>query len=110
MSTNTIPPDVSAQERWIVHHRVDAIRVEHRQTGTDTAETYVHLSAGKVTVCWGDTDFRKVARLDLSWATVVSPAYGVTERVEAREKWEKANARELAEYKRLKAKFEAGNG
>lgn len=105
-----MPPDVSAKERWIVRHRVDAIRVEHRQTGADTAETYVHLSAGKVTVCWEDTDFRKVARLDLSWATVVSPNYGVAERVEAREKWEKANARELAEYKRLKAKFEAGNG
>ena len=109
MSEKTIPQDVTAEERWIVKNRVQAIRVEYRQTGTDTADTFVHLtpSEGKP-VCWKDSTFRKVARLELGYATVVEPHYGVRDRVEAREKWEKANARELAEYRRLKAKFEGG--
>lgn len=106
MSTERIPDSVTEQERWIVKHRVDTVKVEYRQTGTDTAETYVTLIAGKEKVTWLDKNFNKVAQLQLGYNTVVSPRYGVRERVEARDKWEKANARELAEFKRLKAKFE----
>lgn len=102
-----IPAPVTPEERWIVHNRVDSVRVEYRQTGTDTAETYVHLTAGDRTVCWRDTTFKKVARLELSWATLVEPVYGLREKVEARDKWEKANAKELAEYQRLKLKYGA---
>lgn len=105
-----IPDSVTEQERWIVKHQVDTVKVEHRQTGADTAETYVTLIAGKEKVTWRDHVFKKVARLDLSWATVASPNYGVAERVAAREAWERDNAKELAEYERLKAKFEAGDG
>ena len=103
----TIPATVTPEERWICNNRVDSIRVENRQTGTDTSATYVHLSAGKAKAVWESSTFNKVARLSLSWATIAEPNYGVRERVEAREKWEKANAAELATYKRLKAKYEA---
>lgn len=101
-----IPDPVSEQERWIVHHRPDSIRVEYRQTGADTAETYVHLSEREQTVCWLDRTFRAVADLDLSHASIAKPEYGVRERVLDREKYEKNNAAELATYRRLKAKFE----
>lgn len=106
MADEKIPAAVTDEEKWIAHHRVDSIRVESRQTGVDTAETYVHLTAGSVTAVWRSSTFNKVAKLSLSWASIAEPAYGVRERVEAREKWEKANARELSEYKRLKSKFE----
>lgn len=101
------PADASKQERWIAKNRVISIRAEYRQTGADTAESYVHLtpSSGEA-VCWLESTFRKVARLEFGTGTVAAPAYGVRERVEAREKWEKANAQELADYQRLKAKFE----
>lgn len=101
-----IPEPVSQEAQWIVHNRVDTVRVEYRQTGTDTAETYVHLKAGSKEVCWHDSTFKKVARLELSSSTLVEPVYGLRDKVEAREKWEKANAAELATYHRLKAKYE----
>lgn len=106
MTEETIPRSVTDRERWIARHQVEAIRVEYRQTGADTAETYVHLtskSGGKV--CWLDSSFRSVATLELSWATCVRAHPGIREAVEAREEWEKRNRRELAEYERLKAKF-----
>lgn len=105
--SESIPPDVSEQERWICHNHVESVRAEYRQTGTDTAESYVHLKpvTGKA-VCWLESTFRKVARLEFGTGTVAQPGYGVCERVKAREAWEKSNAKELAEYKRLKAKFE----
>lgn len=109
--TNKVPPDVTDQERWIVKNPVIAIRAEHRQTGTDTASTYLHLTPinGKP-VCWLESTFRKVARLEIGTCTVAAPIYGLREKVEAREKWEKDNERELAEYRRMKAKFEGSEG
>lgn len=100
-----IPEPVSEQEKWVVHHFVDSIRVEYRQTGTDTAETYVHLTSGKDKVCWHESTFKRVAEVELSYSTIVKPKYGLREKVEAREKWEKANAAELATYRRLKEKY-----
>lgn len=106
MSEERIPAPVTDQERWIAKHYVDTVKVEHRQTGTDTAETFVTLIAGKDRVTWRKETFCKVARLELSYNTVVEPNYGVRDRVRAREAWEKANDEELAEYKRLRSKFE----
>ncbi len=102
-----VPPEVTEQEKWIVANVVTAIRVEYRQTGTDTAETYLHLKsfAGKE-VCWLGSTFNKVARLQLGYNSLCEPNYGLREKVEARLAYEKANARELSEYRRLKAKFE----
>lgn len=100
-----VPRPVTPEERWIATHRPDRVRVEYRQTGTDTAETYVHLEDGGSKVCWHDTTFNKVARLQLGYNTVAVPAYGIAEAVEARMAFEKKEARDLAEYKRLARKF-----
>lgn len=101
-----VPEPVSDEERWIVKNRVVAIRVENRMTGVDTADTYVTMTTfeGKKAT-WRDTTFNKLARLRLSWPNLCEPNYGLREKVEAREKWEKANAAELATYRRLQAKY-----
>ena len=108
MSAEQIPRPVSAEERWIAHNAVVAIRVEHRQTGVDTTETYVHLTSHdkKKPVCWKASAFRQVARLELTHYQCAVPLPGVEKAVREREKWDEENQQELAEYHRLKAKFE----
>ncbi len=105
--TDTTPPNVTQQERWIVDNPVVSIKAEHRQTGDDTASTYLHLtSSNGKSVCWLESTFCKVARLEIGTYTVAAPNYGVLERVIARRKGEDNNTREVEEYRRLKAKFE----
>lgn len=100
----------TAEERWIAHHCVESIRAEYRATGTDTAETYVHLRARDGdTAVWKDTTFARVADLKIWCGSVAEAKREVRLRVEESEKFEKAHARELADYARLKAKFE-GSG
>lgn len=108
MSDKPVPRTVSEAERFAAKHRVSGIRVHHVQDGVDTAHTEVELVTfeGKK-VRWLDSTFRSVFDLRLSWATIAEPKPGICEAVEAREKYEKANAAELATYKRLKAKYEA---
>lgn len=108
MEAEMTPPDMTAEERWIVENIVTAIRVEYRMTSADTADTYVHLTGWEgQKACWRDTTFAKVARLRLDYNSCAEPLPGIREKVEARKAWERKNARELAEYRRLKAKFEA---
>ena len=100
------PKRVSDEARWICSHRVIGVSIEYVQTGTDTAETYLTLtpeSGNKVR--WLDRTFSKVATLELDHYRLVKPKYGVREEVEAWDKYEKANAAELAEYERLRAKY-----
>src|SRR6185503_15553512 len=99
MMDDKIPRPVTAQERWIAKHFVDTVHVENRQIGVDTAETYVHLTAGKEKVVWQASIFNQVAELNLGWNTCVCAKYGIREKVEAREKYEKNNSSELATYK-----------
>lgn len=107
MTETTIPPPYTPEEAWICDNWPNTIRVEHRQTGTDTAETYIHMSVGKgKPVCWSSWTFNKVAELHLGITEIARPKPGVREKVKARREWERKNARELADYKRLKAKFE----
>ncbi len=102
------PRPVSAEERWITHNAVIAIRVEHWLTGDDTSETYVHLTTHdeNKNVCWKAKTFLQVARLELTHYQCAVPLPSVVKAVQEREKWEKENERELAEYQRLKTKFE----
>lgn len=104
------PREVSEQERWIAKNRVVGVSVEYVQTGTDTAATYVTLTPdhGKP-VRWLDSTFRQVARLTLGHASLAEPNYGIADAVKARESFERANANDLATYRRLQAKF-GGNG
>lgn len=105
--TDKVPRPVSDAERFAAKNRVCAIRVLHLQDGADTAHTEVELTTfeGKK-VQWMDHTFKSVFELRLSWATIAEPKHGIREAVEAREKYEKSNAAELATYRRLKAKYE----
>lgn len=106
MTEEKVPPNVSQEARWIVNNTVTAVRVEYRMRTEDTAETYVHLKnwEGKE-VCWLGTTFNQVAQMKLGYNYCAEPKYGVVEAVRAREAYEKKNAKELAEWKRLNAKF-----
>ena len=86
---------------------IEKVSIEYLQTGTDTADTYVTFENGKKKLrgllstyaMW--LDFRPTHR-----AVWDVPRRFVDE-VIAWKEFEKNNAKELAEYKRLKAKFEA---
>lgn len=102
------PPDVTAQEKWIVSNHVEAIRISYTMTSSDTSANYIHLKSHTgEEVKWLDSTFRKVARLDLSHNSLVAPQHGVVDRVKARLEYERKHAAELATYRRLKAKFES---
>lgn len=104
-----MPPEPTPQEYWIVDNLVHTLKVEYRQTGTDTAETYIHLYAeGNKRVVWPKSTFEKVATLSLSWNTCVDPLPGLEEKVAARRAWETENKTEYAAYLELKKKFEGG--
>ena len=85
---------------------VIGIRVEHRQTGTDTAETYLHLKnrEGKVSVVKAPT-FHRFMDLHLDHYRIARVKTDVQETVEEWQKFEKQHRAEIREYERLKAKF-----
>jgi hypothetical protein len=84
--------------------------VIYYQTGTDTSDTDVELTTAEgKKVRWKQATFNQVADLRMDHFRVCEPKRGVRERVEAREKYERSNAAELATYRRLKAKYEQGN-
>lgn len=105
--SESIPRPVSDHEKWVAKNRIVAIKAEYRATGADTAETYVHMeSFNGEKVCWKRQMFDSVAIVKMDYSTVAEARPGIREKVEAREKYEKENDRELALYKRLKEKFE----
>lgn len=110
MNDDKIPPPVSDVERWIVGHRVTAVKTSYKMTSEDTADDYITLSddAGNE-VKWLQSTFHSVATLRLSGSSLCEPKYGLREKVAARDKYEKANAADLATFKRLKAKFEGAD-
>lgn len=105
-TTEAGPRPVSEEEVWIVNNIVTGIKVEYRQTGSDTADTYVHLTnwSGK-TVCWKEGTFKAVADLSLGYNYICQPKPGLREAVKARLDWEKKNDYEFNLYKKLKEKY-----
>lgn len=102
----TIPPKVTEEEIWLANNVVIGVQVEYRQTGTDTAETYIHLrsSNGDKRV-WLDRTFNRYCKLKLDYYRIVEPVEGLRAKVKARLDWEKANDYELNLYKQLKEKY-----
>lgn len=87
--------------------RIDGVYVEHIQTGTDTADTRVTLSnlrQGGNVVGWV-YEITPYITLRFSWATLAELKPEYVKQVEDWIAFEKKNARDLAEYRRLKAKF-----
>lgn len=104
-----IPEPVNDQERWIVKNTVVAVRTYFKFTSEDAADDYIELTSsdGKK-VNWLQSTFHQVATLRLSGPQLTEPKYGLREKVNAREKWEKNNAAELATYRRLHKKYGTG--
>ena len=110
MADEKIPPPYTNEEAWIVDHRVCAIRTSYKMTSEDTSQDYVTLEAlngDKVT--WQIESFRTMAKLTnhiSATSSLVEPnEYRLRERVEVRRAWEKKEAKDLSEYKRLQSKF-----
>lgn len=88
---------------------IRGIVVDYRQTGTDTAETYCEIlgsGKGKVSGIW--STYSPFLDVCVDWSSVARVKYRHRKDYEEWIKFEKANATELAEYNRLKAKFEGG--
>jgi hypothetical protein len=106
-----VPAGFTDEEAWLVDNRVCEIKTSYKMTGCDTSQDYVTLTSlsGK-SVTWRSDTFSRIAKLASyvsSTSSLVEPKeYGLRERVQKRRAWDKANAREVSEYKRLKAKFE----
>lgn len=87
---------------------IHGLHIEQRQTGTDTADTFVKItgSNGKASGLWSTYE----QHLDLTpdHNSICSLRRSDAEHVEAWERFERANAADLAEYKRLRAKFGGG--
>lgn len=101
-----IPDKVTEEEIWLSKNIITGIRVDYKQTGTDTAETFIYLQdwIGKER-CWSEGTFRKYVDLRLGYNSIAEPKPGIKERVKARLDWEKANDYELNLYKKLKEKY-----
>lgn len=86
---------------------IHGLHIEQRQTGTDTAETFVKItgSDGKAEGLW-DT-YREFLDVVPDHDSVCHVKDKYARQVECWREFEKQNAKELAEYKRLKAKFDA---
>jgi hypothetical protein len=114
-SSNQIaPPPPPAKAAWLYKNgsELSSITVDYQMLGVDTSKTVWHVEffgGKKQTVDeQGMSEFlnfyphpdvpshRAIAALKRNYVAMC----------EAREKWEKSNAREIAEYERLKKKFE----
>ena len=85
---------------------IHGLYIEQRQTGTDTADTFVKItgSNGKAEGLW--RTYREFLELVPDHNSVCHVKEKYARQVEDWRKFEKQNAKELAEYKRLKAKFD----
>lgn len=110
----SIPLAPTERVRWLFKHGAEIVglRVDYVMTGVDTSKTiwHVELSDGhKETVgqhALADILSFYPHRDVPSHRAIAVLKRELQEQCAAREKWEKSNQRELAEFKRLKAKFE----
>ena len=107
-----LPPKLA---QWLYKRggEISGIRVEVVPTGVDTSKTVWHLEFSNGSKSTVDATGEFAELLDFypssevpSWRAIASLKTRYRAMCEAREKWEKANDRELATYRRLKAKFE----
>lgn len=90
---------------------IRGIIVDYQQTGTDTADTFCEILGDgkkKVTGLWRTYSPFLDVRVD--WASVARVSDKYRKEVEEWRKFEKAYSAELAEYQRLKEKFEPQPG
>jgi hypothetical protein len=110
----SIPPAPTARVAWLYKHGAEIVglRVDYVMLTSDTSKTVWHLELS-------DGHKETVDETELSGLLCFYPHHDVPshralailkrelqEQCRTRAEWEKKNNRELAEYKRLKAKFE----
>lgn len=85
---------------------IEKLAIEYRQTGTDTADTYIIItgSEGEVSGLWHI--YKPFLDIGIGHNYVARIHLHMENSVDQWKKFVKKNAKELAEYKRLKAKFE----
>jgi hypothetical protein len=88
---------------------IHGLHIEQRQTGADTADTFVEItgSNGKESGLW--KTYKQHLDLTPGYNSVCCLRRSDAEHVEAWKRFERENAAELAEYKRLRAKFGDGD-
>lgn len=114
----SMPAQPTRLALWIDKHgEPDQLKVEYRQTGTDTADTYITLTCSRsnksIEVQPGDINERDRygykagddVCLNLSHATIVELTAGGRKRVDEWKAFQKREARDLAEFARLRRKF-----
>lgn len=110
-----VPPEPPTLVRWMYKYgcELKAIRVDFRMVSEDQSDTIWHVEfvGGHKQVVADPRqldeilDFYPHANVP-KWRAIAALKEPLKTMCEAREKWEKKHAAELAEYRRLKAKFE----
>jgi hypothetical protein len=109
------PPIPPPWALWLYKRggEIKGIRVDLVPTGVDTSKTVWHLELSDGSKSTLDVESAFTSVLDIwpspavpSWRAIASLKRDLRKMCEDREKWEKAHDRELATYRRLKAKFE----
>ena len=86
---------------------IRSIDVEYRQTGNDTADTFVSI-IGMAASCGGRwSDFEEYLSVKVGYCTIaeIKPQY--TKQLADWEEYQIEHDKDLKEYERLKAKFES---
>ena len=106
-------------EEWLCSVNVGGLIVESRMTGCDTSETFWKLiptdAFGNTDGCakpekFPDSSLRNLVDLRPDHCSVLRPRREIVAKVEAWKKFEKSESRDLAEYNRLRLKFEGKGG
>jgi len=112
MSDERAPPKPSDLACWIYDHGpISGIQVDYRPTGVDTAETVVILTGWQsgakpaVTRECRPEELNAVAFVGIGFNRVADLRDGQRQQVEAYRAFMKRHQRELADYRRLRAKF-----
>lgn len=105
-----ICPNQYELKKWLCKNTVTGLVLHYYQTGTESSQTDWELIPleGKPKRVPAES-ICGLVELRPDWIRVMHPHDRVIKEVEEYERFTKANAAELATYKRLKAKFEGGD-
>jgi hypothetical protein len=85
--------------------RIRGLLIEHKQTGTDTSDTFVTLTGSNNTLKGLWCTYSPYLDVEVGHYYVALIKQSARSIVYHWKEFEKKNTKELAEYKRLKAKF-----
>ena len=86
---------------------IHGLFVEQQQTGTDTADTFCVITGSKNVVKGKWATYAKYLDVCVGHSYVAKLKQKYAVQVERWKEFERVNKKELAEYERLKAKFES---